>query len=94
MTEAKMALLNGQSVSFNELSFIQVGEKILDSSPSGDGKGIVLVLTHDEEVAFERAGGMAVGYSIATLVADAVKKRTGEMPKGLKHAYSNRQFTT
>ena len=89
-----MAILNGKIIGFVGLNFHQIGERILEGSPAGNGKGIILVLTPREELAFESVGGLTVGYSIVDLVADAVQKKKGEKPKALKYVYANRKFTT
>ncbi len=89
-----MATLNGANVRFTGLSFSQIGEVIVKVTQSDDGKGINLVLTPEEQNAFERAGGMAVGYTIVDLVVDAVLKKTGKKPEGLEYSYKDFKFTT
>lgn len=92
-----MATLNGNSVDFRGLTFAQVGERILERSPSGDGRGITMTLTSDEEWTFERAGGMTIGRTICTLIADAIEEKTGVLPVGnlnYKYDIMTRQFTT
>jgi len=90
-----MAEINGKRVDFTGLSFRQVGEKILEmGSPSGDGKGITLKLTEEEEAAFVQVGGLTVGYSIVDLVCDAVGKKTGTRPTGLHYTYADNVFAT
>lgn len=89
-----MADLNGKVVDFKGLSFAQIGERILDGSPSGDGKGIILILTLEEQMVFERVGGLMVGYSIVDLVTDAIKKRTNRRPENLRYSYHDMKFTT
>lgn len=82
-----MALLNGNRVSFVGLSFSQIGEHILERTSSVTGKGLRLVLDADEEKAFENFGGLAVGRTIANLIADAVEKKTGTKPDKLDYVY-------
>lgn len=79
-------------VSFSGLTSYQIGEKLLEASPNKDGRGLVLVLTEDEERAFENAGGMAIGYSIADLIGDAMKK-DGRNLTGPKYRYDPHSYT-
>ncbi len=91
-----MATLNGKSVDFRGLTFAQVGERILEESPDGDGKGIQMTLTSEEERTFEWAGGITIGRSICELMADAIEKKTGKPSVNLNYRYDIlvRQFTT
>jgi hypothetical protein len=90
-----MAEINGKGVDFYGLSFRQVGEKILEmGSPLGDGKGIALKLTNEEEAVFVQVGGLTVGYSIADLICDAAEKKTGTRPTDLHYTYADNVFTT
>jgi len=84
-----MALIirDSEKISFNGLSFTQTGELLLEHSPSGDGKGITLILTRTEEAVFESYGGTRIGYSIVDLIADAVERKTGIRPKDLNYTY-------
>lgn len=89
-----MATLNGNHVNFQGLTLAQIGEKLLDSSPSKDGRGIVLDLTLSEEDTFVEIGGFTVGRTIVTLIADLIEKRTGKKPQNLAYIYHNQSFTT
>jgi hypothetical protein len=89
-----MATLNGQNVTFDRLSFEDVGRCLLAASPNKDGKGIRLELTPKEEGVLESVGGMTVGYSLVDLIADAIREKGGSDPTGLCYRYSNRVFTT
>ena len=89
-----MAQLNGKDEYFFGMSLRQIGERLLALSPSDDGKGLKLRLESQEEQAFVRAGGLTVGYTIATLIADAIEKRDGTRPTDLSYQYQNQVFTT
>ncbi len=53
------------------------------------------MLTENEENAFLNYGGMAIGYRIGELIADAMKKRGKDFTL-LEHCYNfhSRTFTT
>lgn len=88
-----MARLNGTQVSFVGLTYREIGKLILRASPSGDGRGIVLELTEEEEITLGTKVGMMVGQCLADLVADAIETSTGRKPQGLGYRYEGRTFT-
>ncbi|KKR48940.1 MAG: hypothetical protein UT86_C0002G0115 [Candidatus Magasanikbacteria bacterium GW2011_GWC2_40_17] len=89
-----MATLKGTSLSFSGLTFAQIGEKIVEASGSDDGKDILLTLTEGEEQGFCAVVGLRVGWAIATLVSDAIEKKTGHKPEAFPYRYSNLVFET
>lgn len=89
-----MAELNGQKVNFNNKNGHEIGEQLLEASPTGDGKGINLQLTESEQEIFEAIAEMRVGLYFASAIADAVEKKTGTKPTDLRYTYGNQVFST
>ena len=93
-TGGTMAILNGQDVDlhFDNLSsefhivrtsgLKALGERLLDASPTGDGKGIKLVLTkHEESILFCLYNGhWPARWILMTALIDAIERKTGQRP--------------
>ena len=84
-----------EPVDFGGLSLLEIGQKMLEMSPNGDGKNLVMVLTENEERTFERlACDMRVGYTLISFLADAIKKKTGSIPVSMSYTYTDKVFRT
>jgi len=89
-----LAKLNGKDVSLEGLTMRRVCEIILDASPTGDGRGIKLVLTADEMAAFDKAanGEEASGFDGSRVLQDLLigllKERLGRVPAGLHFSWT------
>lgn len=84
--------INGTYQSLEGKRFSDIGKLLQEASPTKDGAGLIVELTEEEEMVFEKNFGMKIGYAICEVVANAVKA-TGGNPK-LKYTYSNRIFET
>jgi hypothetical protein len=87
-----MAVINGKQVVFEGRSFEEIGEELLRFSPEQDGSGLDVSLTEGEEAIFESIGGLTVGKTITTFIADAVRAR-GRTPR-FGYQYANLSFKT
>lgn len=89
-----MATLNGQEVSLYQNTFQEIGRKLLEASPSKDGRGLCLQLTLEEERDLAAIAGMKVGYSLFDLMKDAMREGGCLIPDGLEYKYTDFRFTT
>lgn len=91
-----MARLNGKEVDFRHLTLEQVGERLLEASPSGDGKGVIYELSESEDNGFIFIAlftHLTIGDCIVNLIADTVEKKTGNRPEVLAYNYDDNNQT-
>lgn len=92
MSPQKIMYINGIEHSLEGRHISHLAKTILDLACSEDGKGIVLILTEEEELTFKEENSN-VGYYLFNLISDAVIAKSFD-PKGLNYQYSSLIFVT
>ena len=76
-----MATVNGNEVDFEGISYVEIGELLLELSGTQDGSGLAVYLTEEESSGFmSDFETFDLGLVLADLVLDAVEKKTGKRP--------------